>query len=242
MPDARCRMQDAGCKMPDTRCLKPEACSQIMIHQPSKYIQKLIGEGEHQQLDFKFEISDARRIARSIVAFANTEGGRLLIGVKDNGAIAGIRSDEEYYMVEAAAKMYCRPVVEFKSKEWIVNGKAILEVMITKSSLRPHYAQGKDGRWLVWIRVNDQNLLAGRILLKLWEREKKSRGVYLKFTDHEKILLEYLAKNPSITLSRFSRMAGISRTKAENILIRFLLLKTIGITITEKQTLFSLTV
>jgi len=53
------------------------------------YIYKLIEEGEHQQQDFKFEISDARKIAKSLSAFSNTDGGRLLIGVKDNGKIAG---------------------------------------------------------------------------------------------------------------------------------------------------------
>ena len=56
------------------------------------YIHRLISEGEHVHQDFKFEISDARKIAKSISAFANTEGGRLLVGVKDNGKIAGVRS------------------------------------------------------------------------------------------------------------------------------------------------------
>ena len=72
------------------------------------YIYKLIEEGEHQQQDFKFEISDARKIAKSLSAFSNTDGGRLLIGVKDNGKIAGVRSEEEIYMIEAAAKLYCQ--------------------------------------------------------------------------------------------------------------------------------------
>ena len=58
-------------------------------------IEELIAQGEHQQLDFKFEVSDSKKIARTLSAFANTDGGRLLIGVKDNGAIAGVRSDEE---------------------------------------------------------------------------------------------------------------------------------------------------
>ena len=62
------------------------------------YIHALIAEGEHQQQDFKFEISDARKIAKTLSAFANTDGGRLLIGVKDNGKIAGVRSEEEKYM------------------------------------------------------------------------------------------------------------------------------------------------
>jgi len=59
------------------------------VKKKDNHIQNLISEGEHQMLDFKFEISDSRRIARSLAAFANTDGGRLLVGVKDNGAIAG---------------------------------------------------------------------------------------------------------------------------------------------------------
>lgn len=59
------------------------------------YLKKLIARGENQQLDFKYCISDSRKIARTLSAFSNTDGGRLLIGVRDNGSIAGIRSDEE---------------------------------------------------------------------------------------------------------------------------------------------------
>jgi predicted HTH transcriptional regulator len=56
-----------------------------MINKDIQYVKKLIAKGEHQQLDFKFEISDSRKIAKTLVAFANTNGGVLLIGVKDNG-------------------------------------------------------------------------------------------------------------------------------------------------------------
>ena len=66
----------------------------------NKYINNLISQGENLNLDFKFEISDAKKIARTFSAFANTKGGKLLIGVKDNGAIAGIRTDEEIFMIE----------------------------------------------------------------------------------------------------------------------------------------------
>jgi predicted HTH transcriptional regulator len=204
------------------------------------HIQNLIAEGEHQQLDFKFEISDARRIARTLVAFANTDGGRLLIGVKDNGAIAGMRSDEEFYMVEAAAKMYCKPPVEFDVKEWTVIGKKVLEIVIKKSSQKPHFAAHKDGKWLVYIRVGDQNLLANRVLLKVWEKEKQPKGVFLKFTDTEKLLLDYLETHQSITVSKFARFTGISRNKAEEILVKFILLRTIRIIFTAQNTLYSL--
>lgn len=69
------------------------------------YIHNLIEEGEHEHQDFKFAISDAAKIAHSISAFANNDGGRLLIGVKDNGNISGVRSEEDVFVVEQAAQM-----------------------------------------------------------------------------------------------------------------------------------------
>lgn len=204
------------------------------------HIQRLIAEGEHQQLDFKFEITDARRIARTLTAFANTDGGRLLIGVKDNGAIAGTRSDEEFYMVESAAHMYCKPKVNFLVKEWTINGKRVLEITVPKSSEKPHYAGNKEGKWLVYIRVADQNLLANRVLLKVWKREKSEKGVFLQFTEKEKLLLNYLEENESITLSKFMRISGLSRDRAENILVKFILLKTIQIQFSVQNAFYTL--
>ena len=86
------------------------------------YIQRLIAEGEHEQQDFKFQISDAHKIAHSISAFANNAGGRLLVGVKDNGSIAGLRSEEDLYMLEAAAQLYCRPAVELEMTAFACEG------------------------------------------------------------------------------------------------------------------------
>ena len=77
------------------------------------YIFDLIAQGEHQQQDFKFEISDARKIAKTLSAFSNTDGGRLLVGVKDNGRIAGVRSEEEIYMIDAAGS-YEKSVIYWK--------------------------------------------------------------------------------------------------------------------------------
>jgi hypothetical protein len=207
-----------------------------MLH----HITKLIAEGEHQQLDFKFEIADAHKIARTLVAFANTDGGRLLVGVKDNGALAGVRSEEEYYMVEAAAKMYCRPVIDFNVKEWNLNKKTILEITILKSASRPHYAQLQDGTWKAYLRVRDQNFIVNRVLMRVWKLENTPKGVLLKFTDPEKFLLEFLETSRSITLSKFMRLAGISRKKAEDILVRFMLLKMIRMNFTENLTFFTL--
>ncbi|MBQ4475203.1 MAG: ATP-binding protein, partial [Bacteroidales bacterium] len=66
-------------------------------------LQERIAEGEGLHLDFKHSITDSGKIARSLAAYANTDGGSLLIGVRDNGLIAGVKSEEECYMIETAA-------------------------------------------------------------------------------------------------------------------------------------------
>jgi predicted HTH transcriptional regulator len=211
-----------------------------MPHPIANHIKNLVSQGEHQQLDFKFEISDSKKIARSLVAFANTDGGKILVGVKDNGAIAGVRSEEEFFMVEGAASMHCRPQISFLTKEWIVDGKTILEVVVKKSPGRPHYAPDKDGKWKAFVRVKDQNLAASKTLLKLWLAQKKNQAVSIRYREQEAILLHYLEENHHITLSGFSRMAGIPRFLAEKILINFILLDIIYMDMTGQQTYYRL--
>ena len=206
----------------------------------SKHIHNLIQQGEHQKLDFKYEIADSKKIARSLVAFANTDGGTLLVGVKDNGAVAGIRTDEEIYMVEGAASLFCKPEVSIRTKEWNVNGKKVLEVIVPKSDSRPHQAPTKDGDYKVFIRVVDQNLLANRILLKVWKRQDQGRGVTIRYREIEKLLLEYLQEHKQITFPTFRRIAGISSYKAETILVNFIMLDIVEMVIGEKETFYKL--
>lgn len=205
----------------------------------STYIKKLITQGEHQQQDFKFEISDSKKIARSLAAFSNTDGGKLLVGVKDNGVIAGVRSEEEFYMVEAAAQMYCKPQVSFKMKEWTVEGRTVLEIDIPKKiSERPFFAPDKEGKWKAYIRVKDQNLLANTVLLKVWAMSKRKTGITIRYTDKEKLLLDYLDKHELVSISKFRKIAGITRNVAEKVLVDLITLKIILMEISEKQVLY----
>jgi predicted HTH transcriptional regulator len=188
----------------------------------STYIQKLIQQGEHQTQDFKYCISDSKKIARSLVAFANTDGGRLLIGIKDNGRIAGVRSEEEYYMVESAAKIYSKPPVDFTTKQYTVEGKTVLEVIIEPSSEKPHFARDEDGKWLAYFRKDDENRLATKVMIEVWKARKSNKGILINYSDDEKILLNYLENNEKISVGKYSRIAHLSYKKAEQIIINFL--------------------
>jgi len=192
---------------------------------------KLIEEGEHQQLDFKFAVNDSKKIARTLSAFANTDGGRLLIGVKDNSIIAGIRSEEEYYMIEAASVIYTKPPVKFKSVKHNVEGKQILEIIIEKSKNKPHFAPDEKNIFKAFIRVNDENISANGLLLKVWDLQKKNIPIKIAYNEAENFLLKYLSEFQYITLSKFIKLAKINKANAEKILIDFILLKIIKIEI-----------
>lgn len=185
------------------------------------FLLKLIQQGEHQTQDFKFCITDSKKIARSLVAFANTDGGRLLIGVKDNGNIAGVRSEEEYYMVEAAARIYSKPMIEFTNKQHFIDGKTVLEVVIKPSSGKPHYAVDENGKWWAYFRKDDENRLANKVMLEVWKLQKSKDGILINYSDSEKILVDYLGEHEKISVSKYARIAHITYKNAEQVIINF---------------------
>jgi predicted HTH transcriptional regulator len=198
------------------------------------YLRKMIEGGESQQLDFKYCVSDSRKIARTLSAFSNSNGGRLLIGVRDNGSIAGIRSDEEIYMVDTAAQLYCRPEISYSIKQHTAGGKVILEIVVEKGDKRPYQAKDDNGRWISYFRHFDQNLEANRVLREVWKKEKRDSGIMVRFGKPEQILMDYIAKNGSVTISKFKKLARISPYRAESIIANLIILKTIRMNCSEK--------
>lgn len=204
------------------------------------YIRKLIAEGEHQQLDFKFGINDSRKIARTMAAFANTDGGRLLIGVKDNGAIAGVRSEEELYMIQAASEMYTRPNVPFEMKEWTVEKKKVLEIIIPKLNDALYTAPEKKDDYLVYIRTKDQNFPVNAVWLKAHKWKSSKNGTFIQFGEKEKFLLEMLESEQKVSQSRYCKLAKINSRMAENIIAGFVAIGMVEISFTQNGVVYSL--
>lgn len=132
-------------------------------------IQRLIAQGEHEQQDFKFAISDARKIARSVSAFANNKGGCLLIGVKDNGAIAGVRNEEDIYVVEQAAQMYCDPPQSITFEAFKVDANVIvIRATVAKAYCRPVRVREENGKLRAYFRIADENIAAHPLMVQAW--------------------------------------------------------------------------
>lgn len=205
-----------------------------------QYIKNLIERGENQQLDFKFEISDAKKIARTFSAFANTDGGKLLVGVKDNGVISGIRTEEENYMVESAAHIFCRPAVKYHTKKWNINGKWILEVTIPRAKKKPAYAKAEDGRWMAYVRVDDQNMLANSVMLNVWKTEGRRKGIYIRYGNREKTVMKVLKENNFISSKDLAEKTGIKKFIVEKILVKLIIVGVVEIIITGQEVEYKL--
>lgn len=186
------------------------------------YVNQMIAEGEHQQQDFKMRIEDGRKIARTLVAFANTDGGRLLIGVKDNGSVSGIHVEEEFHMIEAAAEMYCKPAVDFKTQVWKSNFKSVLEVQIEASLSKPHFAQDDDGTWSAFQRQDDRNIKANGVLLKVWQHQRIDNGFDFQYNWKVRRLFKLLSEQKRIGFKKASAILRTGRERTEHILAQLI--------------------
>jgi predicted HTH transcriptional regulator len=199
-------------------------------------IKRLILEGENVSLDFKKTISSAEKIAKTLVAFANNRGGRLLIGVADDGTIKGVKSEEEEkYMIEKAAHQFCKPAIEPRFEEYLVDDKLVLVAEIAKSDTKPHYAMDEQGKWWVYFRVQDKSVLASKILIEVLKKDGADEGTFIAYSEQEKILLEYLSTNGRITLKEFSKLTRSAYKKAQKIIVNLILSGIILPHITEKE-------
>jgi predicted HTH transcriptional regulator len=203
-------------------------------------LKSYIREGEHQTQDFKFRIDDSKKIARTLAAFANTDGGRLLIGVKDNGKVTGINPEEEFHMIQAASEMYCKPIVPFTSHVWEEKHKLVLEIIVEESETKPHKSFDENGILKTYVRSKDHTLLANKILIGVWKEQKRKTAKPQEFGENEQLLLAQLEKYEKCTLSRLYKLMQIKKGNIDKLLILFICWELVKMEITEEGTFYSL--
>jgi predicted HTH transcriptional regulator len=208
-----------------------------------------IAQGENDRQDFKFKVMDAAKLAKSVSAFANTRGGRLLIGVRDDGHISGVTSEEEIFMMRMAAEKYCQPAVEPLFQNINVSGKTVVVCEIPQASEKPvcaiddiiidhQTAQIKPkGRPTAYIRINDENIVASPVFLQLWKDQIREEGTLVHFSQDEKAVIEVISTEGD-TLNGIVRKAAISRKKVIRIIANLIRFNLVSWNYTDKQFLF----
>jgi predicted HTH transcriptional regulator len=204
-----------------------------------RYLQSLINEGEHQQQDFKYRVSDALKLAKSVSAFANTDGGRLLIGVRDDGHMSGVRSEEEIYMMHQAAYRYCRPEASIKFDTYHVDGRTIVVATVPPSDKRPIRVVSEEERPRAYIRIADENIVASPVHLAIWRESQNPQGTMMTYTETVSKLLSAM-EGQRLTLNQLVRRAAIPRQKVIILLARLIRFHIAQWEYTEQQFLFSL--
>lgn len=120
-----------------------------------------LAEGEHEFQDFKQTISDYLKIARSVVAFANHQGGSLFVGVDDKGRVIGTTARSEYYRLADLLEQYCRPLPDVHTYVYDMDGMEVLEIAVEAGRNKPYASLDKSGKWSVYVREGDRCVRVG---------------------------------------------------------------------------------
>ncbi|WP_209331009.1 AlbA family DNA-binding domain-containing protein [Lunatimonas salinarum] len=200
---------------------------------------KLASEGEGLKLEFKKKAAHPEKIVRELIAFANTEGGYLLIGVDDDGTVSGQRFIEEeiYVMDKAIAELVHPPLQVQKEILHLNHKKGIAVYRIEKSPHRPHFLF-ENNRKKAYVRVADRSIQASKEMWEILKRQKRDENIIFHYGKKERILMQALEENSSITVREFMRIAKIPIFIASKTLIKLVLANVLQVIPMENEDLF----
>lgn len=201
-------------------------------------LKSYIREGEHQQQDFKFRVDDPKKIARTLAAFANTDGGRLLIGVKDNGKVVGVFPEEEFHVIQGAAELFCKPPIEVSTEILQDDHKLVLKVDVPPVKEKPVKAKDDQDRWKTYVRRDDHTLLANKILVGVWRAQNKEISTPQKLDEDEMLILNTIKEQDRITLSKLYRITKLNKSYIDKLLILFITWGIVQMDITSEGTYY----
>ena len=204
-------------------------------------VKMLIEEGEGFELEFKGKVSSPKKIARTICAFANTRGGTILFGVDDDGSLVGVESEKtEIDLIESAGSYYCEPPIEVAFDFVPYRGKEIIVAYVNESDNKPHTVIDSAEPATVYIRVNDNTVLASKEVIKVLRDERpEAQPLRIIIGENEKRLFQYLETNTRITVQRFADIINISKRRASRILTTLVRSGVIRIHTLEKEDYFT---
>jgi predicted HTH transcriptional regulator len=204
----------------------------------------LVRQGEGQQLEFKLKSNHPDKIMKEVVAFANSDGGKLIIGVADNKELIGLKyPDEDEYIISNSIEKYIHPEVDYAlEKVRLDNDKEILIYDIFASENKPHYLDlnGVLEERRIFVRSADKSIQASREVKEILKGRSKEKNYKFAYGDKEKVLMKHLDTNQEITVSRFVEIASISPKIASRTLVLLVLAGVLKIKPSEVEDTFLL--
>lgn len=205
---------------------------------------QLVSLGEGRQLEFKRRVPRAERIAKEVIAMANTDGGRLLLGVDDDGSIVGVRdAEEEEFALREALTAHCDPPVTFTTGRIPVTGRRdVIIVGVPSSQQKPHFLLngGGTGDRIAYVRVRDMSVEASKEAVRLMRVSDGVDSVLFEFGEKEQMLMRYLDKYGRITVAQFAKLANIPARRASQTLVLLTRADVLRLHVSENSDYFTL--
>ena len=186
-----------------------------------RLLKELVKKGEGEHVEFKLKSNHPEKIVREIVAFANSGGGKLFVGVGDDKSIKGLKdADEDEYTLTRAIDKYIFPKITYKQERIPVStDRDVLVLTIPRSIDKPHYVVDATGAKQAYIRVEDKSIQASREMKEIMRRGRGERDIRFNYGEKEEKLMKLLDEKKSITVDVFAAFAGIPRKMASNTLV-----------------------
>ncbi|KQS32698.1 helix-turn-helix domain-containing protein [Dyadobacter sp. Leaf189] len=196
-----------------------------------RLLKELVKKGEGEHVEFKLKSSHPEKIVREVVAFANTGGGKLFVGVGDDKTIKGLKdADEDEFTLTRAIDKYIYPKISYKKERVPVSqDRDVLVLTIPRSVDKPHYVVDETGTRQAYIRVEDKSLQASREMKEIMRRGRGERDIRFQYGDKEQKLMKLLDEKQSVTVDLFATVAGIPRKIASNTLVVMVLARILDV-------------
>lgn len=210
----------------------------------AKHVQQLkniVAQGEGSTLEFKRKVSDPEKVVREMIAFANTGGGVLLVGIADDGSIPGLKYPEGESHVISVALKKVTPALPIEETFISIGGsRSVLQYKIQESKRKPHFMDTGDRSRACFIRVKDKSIKASREVQEILKRKQQHRDIQFRYGDHERILMKHLEVHKTITLREFMTVSGLKRFIASRKLVLLVLANVLRVMPSEKGDQYTL--
>jgi ATP-dependent DNA helicase RecG len=124
---------------------------------------EIIANGENSGVEFKRDDLRPEQLAKEIVALANFQGGKLLLGVEDDGTISGLQRDDlETWVMDTVFGRYVHPLIlPYYEEVEFDDGKRVAVISLTQGTAKP-YVVRCNNREEIYVRVGSTSRLATR--------------------------------------------------------------------------------
>ncbi len=119
-----------------------------------------IRRGENEEVDFKETLTNSDDIVKTVIAFANTKGGVLLIGVNDECQVVGVKEDLEVIdqKIRNWVRNWCEQTVQLEVQTKKILDKEVVAILVRMSANKPCWMKEKGP----FIRYGANNRFATR--------------------------------------------------------------------------------